>query len=109
MDLSKLSPFMAEALAPRPSDEEKGLHWDMVVGTDYRKCAKESQALQHTYQLMARLREDMLRELVASEERGADNRKAIWVLENLLRTPPLMERRAREAEQALATRGSRNG
>lgn len=98
------------ALAKRPErDEEQGLQWDVQVGLSYRKDSEACKALQHTYQLMAKLRADMVDELVASEDVGGVNRKAIWVIDNLLRTPDLMVQRGREAERYLTEIRSRNG
>lgn len=98
---------MGLALRTRPDDERGGLAWDQEIGHAFRNEAKTSKSLQYTYQVIAKLKEEAVGDLIRSEESGGESRKVIMVLDYLLKLPDHMERRGREAERFQI--GGRNG
>lgn len=97
------------ALKDRPDDEIGGAQWDLVLADSYRKDTDGSKALQHTYKLLVRARKSLMAELIAGEDVGGMNRKAIFIIDNLLKTPDLVDRQGREAERFLREVDGRNG
>jgi hypothetical protein len=96
--LSEVDIHLEKAL---DEEQERKRHgdekYDIMLGHSYKQMVKMT-AWKHLHDSILTLREEFVQALISGEDGAEDNRKAIWLLESLLRVPSAMIANCDEAQ-----------